>query len=126
MRDTNVFKVGFRDLVAPLLKGGALFASIDSRVAAIAAFLELLAEFWDKSRISFDGEDARMLLAIWATEGDMLNARRVAESYAREFGETVSPEQVVPFLEKFTELRVLKGLNDGVYEKRERMTFKRW
>ena len=126
LKPYNILNVSFRDLIPAFLKGGALFLTLESRVAAVAAFLELLAEFWDKFKIEFDGEDARMLLAIWALEDEMLNARRVAESYAREFGETVSPEQVAPFLEKFAELRVLEDLREGVYEKRERMTFKRW
>ena len=89
------------------------------------SLLNLLFEFYPKLKVSFNEQDALLLLSIHTLGSDQFTAEDVASAYRQRCGETVTIERISRSLNYFNELRVLKYLGDGQYIARERVIYER-
>ena len=121
----NLMKVSYYDLFGFLIKEAAIPFVEETRAKIIFALLILLHEFYPKMAHTFNEQDARLLLLIQELGKKEFKADELSEAYQQHFDQAITTAKVSRSLNYFTDLKVLKYLNDDKYIAEEKMTYER-
>lgn len=127
LKPYNMLQIGQRELRRKLLSLGAqsaLLSTVSGLLAVVASLVLLLLEFEEAMAHSYTEEQAKVLLAIYFTDG-RFTEEEARQSYRRCHGQDIAPgalQESLAFLER---LRAICKSGNGAWELSETITFRR-
>lgn len=122
----NLLELSFKDIFQ-MAAGSALIGlgvPTDPWIKVLLSVLLLLKDFHGKMEIPFTEKEARILALITTIEKPIFNAKDIVSLYDNKYQEQLNLEGVDDVLGRFDDLLVIKWVDGGWYETRERMVYR--